>query len=55
MSNTLETRGSLAALKMAIKNRVYPDRGLQYCSNENQKTLSNKKLRCSVTESYDPY
>ena len=44
VSNTLATSGSLTALKMAIKNRVYLDRplilhsdsGLQYCSNEYQ-------------------
>ncbi len=63
VSNTLETTGSLAALKMAIKNREYldkklihhSDRGLQYCSTEYQKILTNKKLKCSMTESYDPY
>jgi len=63
LSNTLETSGSLAALKMALKNRVYLDRqlihhsdsGLQYCSNEYQQILNSKKLRCSMTASYDPY
>lgn len=63
VSNSLETKGSLNALKMAIKNREYPnqklihhsDRGLQYCSNQYQKLINNKKIICSMTESYDPY
>ena len=49
VSNSLETTGSLKALKMAIKNRKYPyqklihhsDRGLQYCSNQYQKIIYN--------------
>jgi len=48
---------------MAIKHRVYndeplihhSDRGLQYCSDEYQELLRNKKIKCSMTESYDPY
>jgi len=48
---------------MALKNKVYLDRqfihhsdsALQYCSNEYLKILNNKKLRCSMTASYDPY
>ena len=63
VSNSLETKASLKALKMAIKNRTYPkkslihhsDRGLQYCSNEYQKLINNKEIQCSMTESYDPY
>jgi transposase InsO family protein len=63
VSNTLETKGSIQALKMAIKNREYSneelihhsDRGLQYCSNEYQKMINNKFIKCSMTESYDPY
>ena len=63
VSNSLETAGSLKALKMAIKYRQYPnqelihhsDRGLQYCSNEYQKVIHKNNLRCSMTESYDPY
>ena len=46
VSDSLETTGSAKALKMAIKNRKYPDqnlihhsdRGFQYCSNEYQKS-----------------
>lgn len=63
VSDSLETVGSLKALKMAIKNRIYEqdelihhsDRGLQYCSDIYQKYIKNKKLLCSMTESYDPY
>lgn len=63
VSNTLATKGSLQALKKAIKNRKYPneklihhsDRGLQYCSNEYQKLINSKAIECSMTESYDPY
>jgi len=63
VSNSLETTGSLKALKMAIKYREYPgkelihhsDRGLQYCSNEYQNIIHKNNLKCSMTESYDPY
>ena len=63
VSSSLETQGSLKALKMAIKNREYPnqelihhsDRGLQYCSNEYQKLINKNSVKCSMTESYDPY
>jgi len=63
VSNSLETKGSLDALRMAVKNRKYPkndlihhsDRGLQYCSNEYQKLINKNFLKCSMTESYDPY
>jgi len=62
VSDSLATEGSLRALKMAIKQRKYKnelihhsDRGLQYCSNDYQKTLKKKKIIPSMTESYDPY
>jgi len=63
VSNSLETKGSLKALKTGIRNREYPhkplihhsDRGLQYCSNEYQRTIYKNSLKCSMTESYDPY
>jgi len=63
VSNTLETKGSLKALKMAVKLREYKDqqlihhsdRGLQYCSNEYQRMIEKNKIKCSMTESYDPY
>ncbi|MGS2737995.1 IS3 family transposase [Sinomicrobium sp. M5D2P17] len=63
LSNTLETDSSVKALKFAIKNRSYPkkrlihhsDRGFQYCSKEYQKILAKNHIKCSMTESYDPY
>ena len=63
VSNTLEVKGSSQALKMAIRNRKYPDkklihhsdRGLQYCSDQYQKIINTKSIKCSMTEFYDPY
>ena len=63
LDNTLQVEASLKALKQAIKNRIYPndklihhsDRGLQYCSDSYQKLLSKNNIKCSMTESYDPY
>ena len=63
LSNSLQTEGSVRALKMANKNRMYPksmlihhsDKGLQYCSNEYQLLLGKFKMQCSMTENYDPY
>ena len=63
VSDSLDVKGSIRALKMAIKTREYKpdtlvhhsDRGLQYCSNQYQALLKKGKLECSMTESYDPY
>ncbi|PTT21212.1 IS3 family transposase [Chryseobacterium sp. HMWF028] len=58
VSNSLAAEGSLRALNMAIKQRIYKensDRGLQYCSMDYQKILKKKNIRPSMTESYDPY
>lgn len=63
VSDTLETKASLKALKMAINNRMYKneplihhsDRGIQYCSDDYQQTLNKNTISCSMTESYDPY
>ncbi|WP_338811879.1 IS3 family transposase (plasmid) [Bernardetia sp. Wsw4-3y2] len=63
VSNSLETVGCSNALKMALKNRNYPlrelihhsDRGVQYCSDEYQTILTKNRIRCSMTECYDPY
>ena len=63
VSNTLAVDGSLKALEMALKNRIYndkplihhSDRGLQYCSNSYQEILSNNGIKASMTEKYDPY
>ena len=62
VSESLATEGSLRALNMAVKQRKYrnklihhSDRGLQYCSNDYQNRLNDKKIIPSMTESYDPY
>lgn len=63
VSNSLSTSGSIKALKMAVKYRKYKteelihhsDRGLQYCSNDYQEILCKNDIKCSMTESYDPY
>lgn len=63
LSDSLDVKDSLRALKMANKNRIYKsnvvthhsDRGLQYCSNEYEEKLKKAKIKCSMTESYDPY
>ena len=63
VSNSLCTTGSLRALSMATKSRSYKkealihhsDRGLQYCSDDYQAALKSKEIKCSMTESYDPY
>ena len=63
VSESLETTGTIRALKMAVKQRQYKneplihhsDRGFQYCSNEYQIILGKHAIKCSMTESYDPY
>jgi len=63
VSKSLHLEGALMALKQALRNRKYADkqlihhsdRGLQYCSDEYQRTLNKRNLKCSMTESYDPY
>jgi len=63
VSNSLSVEGSLKALKMAMGNRErrdyslihHSDRGLQYCSNEYQRLLSDNDISPSMTEKYDPY
>ncbi|WP_221932586.1 DDE-type integrase/transposase/recombinase [Formosa sediminum] len=60
---SLSASGSILALEMAIKNRKYKyqnlihhsDRGLQYCSDDYQKILSDNIIKPSMTEPYDPY
>jgi putative transposase len=61
-SNSLSAIGSVRALEMALKKREYShellhhsDRGLQYCGDDYQKVLGKYKLKCSMTEAYDPY
>ena len=63
LSESLSAEGSLRALKMAVRERMYKDsplihhsdRGLQYCCNDYQKVLKRRKIVPSMTESYDPY
>jgi len=63
LSDSLGAKGAVAALKMAIKNRDYPnlelihhsDRGVQYCCDLYQEVLQRRTLKCSMTEKYDPY
>lgn len=62
LSDDLKTDGVLAALKMAVKQRIYShplihhsDRGLQYCSQEYQQELSRNNIITSMTDGYDCY
>lgn len=63
VSDSLNTSGAIRALKMAYKNRYYSDRalthhsdrGIQYCSDGYQRVLKRGGLKCSMTETYDPY
>ncbi len=63
VSDSLNTKGALSALKQAFKRRKnidenlihHSDRGLQYCSNLYQDLLNKYNVKCSMTESYDPY
>lgn len=63
VSQSLHSSGAHEALLKALKNRKYPkenlihhsDRGLQYCCNLYQDELSKNKVKCSMTEKYDPY
>lgn len=63
VSNSLSVTGSCRALRMALNIRKYPkkelihhsDRGLQYCSDKYQEILKTARLKCSMTEQYDPY
>jgi transposase InsO family protein len=63
LSSSLSADGAIKALKMGLKQRSYKthdlihhsDRGLQYCCDDYQQILTKKKVKCSMTESYDPY
>lgn len=62
LSDSLNAGGAVRALKMALKQKGtkeslihHSDRGLQYCCDDYQKVLKKHKIRCSMTESYDPY
>lgn len=63
LSDNMKTENALAALKMAIGNRVFngrelihhSDRGFQYCSDDYTNTLIKNNIQISMTQSYDPY
>ncbi|WP_237340646.1 IS3 family transposase [Wenyingzhuangia fucanilytica] len=63
IDNNMKTELCLDALKMAIKNRKYPnqklihhsDRGLQYCNPTYTKFAEDNGIIMSMTEQYDPY
>jgi hypothetical protein len=62
VSDSQDIKGSVRALKMAIKTKCYKpstlvhhsDGGLQYYSNQYQAILKKSKLGCSMAEFYDP-
>ena len=62
-SKTLETEGSLQALKMALKERKevdkplihHSDRGIQYCSHEYTGLLKQHRIVVSMGEVGNPY
>lgn len=63
VSTNMKASLSLDALKMALKNRKYPekklihhsDRGFHYCWPEYVKMLEQNEILISMTEQYDPY
>lgn len=63
VSDNLNAEGPVRALKMGLKQRMYKDkelihhsdRGFQYCCDSYQALLKSKEVKCSMTESYDPY
>lgn len=63
LSTSLSAKGAVRALKMGISQRAYKaeqlihhsDRGLQYCCDDYQKMLLKRQIKCSMTETYDPY
>jgi transposase InsO family protein len=63
LSDNMKTINAVNALKMAIKNRKYPerelihhsDRGLQYCNPVYIKVLNENAVKISMTTKYDPY
>lgn len=62
LCETLKTEGCLAALQMALNNRVFPDRelvhhsdrGFQYRSQEYLKVMRSAGIKSSMTQSGDP-
>ncbi len=63
LCDNMEAASTLKALKMALRNRKYPqselmhhsDRGLQYCSRLYTNHLKKNRIIISMTENGDPY
>jgi putative transposase len=63
LSDNLKTINAIKALRMAIKNRKYPDRplihhsdrGIQYCTPSYITVLEENQIEISMTTKYDPY
>jgi transposase InsO family protein len=63
LSRTLESEGSLTALKLALSDNTaslqglihHSDRGVQYCCKDYVELLKINKIRISMTENGDPY
>ena len=63
LSDNLKAVNCVNALKMAVKNRKYPDRylihhsdrGFQYCCPEYTQALHNNHIDISMTTKHDPY
>lgn len=62
VSSEMKASDIVKALKMAVSQRVtqniaihHSDRGLQYCSAEYQKVLSDNQIKPSMTDGYDCY
>ncbi len=63
LSDNLKTINAVNALKMALKNRKYPerklihhsDRGFQYCNPSYIEVLDKNDIKISMTSKYDPY
>jgi len=63
LSDNLKTINAIKALRMAIKNRKYPerelihhsDRGFQYCNPAYVEVLEKNNIAISMTTKYDPY
>ena len=61
ISEDLKTKSALKALRMSISNMTetkgcihHSDRGIQYCSHEYTKYISNNGMQISMTENGDP-
>lgn len=63
LADHLKATGPIEALKMALRNRQYPntklmhhsDKGIQYCCDDYIKVLTDQQITVSMTSKYDPY